>query len=256
MSSEPQTVGRTKWDTISELVKKSWLLIIALATVGAVILLLLGFLILGQLNCSFVDGRISCSRTSSILTERHNEIVISDPVGCQEVVAIPPFLSSVINYGGITDIAYQLAFADIFSVSLSAVYQAIFVDMHTNIGDRRERERLIESLYKSDVLAASFAALQKIRNVEERKKGVLLGHIYVFKEERRDTGDPFMVLLTMRMVGMDGIEIWQASLLKSIESVPAVVRASRDTGGVGGFEGVFVMAQEFVQHLQAKIQCG
>ena len=256
MSSERTTVGRTKWDTISEIVKKKWVMIIALATLGAVIVLLLGFLILGQLNCSFVDGHISCSRTSSILTERHNAIVISDTVGqCKEVVAIPPFLSSVINVGGITDIAYQLAFADIFAVSLSSVYQAIFVDMHTEIGDRQEREKLIESLSKSDLLAASFASLKKIRNVKERKKGVILGHIYVFNEERRDIGRPFMVFVTMRMVGMDGIEVWQAGLLKSIESVSAVVSANRDTGGVEGFEGVFVMAQEFAQHLKAKIQC-
>ena len=258
VSSDPRTVGRTQWDTISELVKKKWVLIIALATFGAAIVLLLVFLILGQLNCSIVDGRISCSRTSSILTERHNAIVISDTAAgeCMEVVAIPPFLSSVINTGGITDIAYQLAFADIFSVSLSTVYQAIFVvDMHPDVGDRKEREGLIKSLSKSKLLAASLASLQKIKDVEEGKKGVILGHIYAFNVERREIGIPSMVFVTMRMVGMDGNEVWQAGLLRSIESVSAVVSANRGTGGVGGFEGVFVMAQEFAQDLKATTQC-
>lgn len=246
--------ARSKWDVVWELFRTPWVrkivLWIVFLSLGVFVLLL----VTGLLNCSVVDGSLSCARTATILVERQNELLINATEReelCGAVVAVPSFRSSVINYGGITDIAYHNAFADIFSVALGKRYHTVLVELYANTR-RQEREDLLSDLTPNVILKH---VQGKLKDYVDGSRRVLFGHIYVLREERQDTGDPATILLSLRLVTLRGKEIWQAAHILSIESTPPVITRQKTTGGVGGFEAAFRMASDFVRRLDEKFPC-
>lgn len=108
----------------------------------------------GKWNCSIIDGNPSCFRAGTIFVQRHNKIllnIIQPNKNCKKIVAVPPFRSSVIYIGGITDTAYHQAFADIFSVAFGDRNRTISVGLFAD-EKRRAREKKLQELTPKHIL--------------------------------------------------------------------------------------------------------
>ncbi len=250
-------VGRTKWDAVYLVLRNPRLYIPIFIFLGLVIGVFGFTLLSGLTNCSAIDGSISCSRTGSVLVERnHITLIGGSNSSCKELVAVPPFLTSVVRYGGITGVDFQTAFAEIFSAALGdGRYRSVLIDPYPSAESQKEREKLLANLTVAEAMRHSKDKLAKYSDVADQKKGVLVGHIYALSDERRDTGDPATVFATFRMMNLDGSIAWQAAQLLAIESVPPIVTKVRDIGGVGGFEAAFVMVNDLILNIDSEISC-